>query len=329
MTPPNRTTMPVPSRRTLSLGPVPTVWGGNGPDSAFALADDLLEECRPSAVQLHTWEPEQTARKAKALLPGVQIIVGVGVDQIARDVAKGTRSVEWGKRTLVTLADRASNCGALAVCWNAEASWKRPPSSEERKRLSEVVRGALNDVAAKFPKLAQWHTAYDHPTYHSTYNWSDWIGPDSPVVASFPQVYAAPADPNAVAARDAVDRREAKALSSWALAVKKNWIDVDVPDGQPGDETDVDWRPYYQLHSVRAEDTIDSAVLHSMAAFWAIPTRADKAGRNSLRALCDLWSRGLWGAGCIEELQRRVGVKVDRRYGPKTAAAAGVRWELP
>lgn len=319
-------TIPAPARPKVG-GPIPTLWSGDGIDSAFSLAAELLLECRPTAVQLHSWDPRRVAGKLQVLLPGTAMIMGVGVDGVAREVAKGERTVDWGRRTLVNLAARAQECGAVALCWNAEAGWKTPPSTEQRKRLSDLVRTTLAKVADEFPRLEQWHTSYDHPTYHSTYNWSDWIGPGSPVMVSLPQVYAAPADPHALAARDAVDRREARALSSWREAVKRNWIDGDVPDGQPGDETDVDWRPYYQVHHVRAEDTIDSAVLHPLACFWALPTRTDARGRNALRALSDLWTRGLWESGAVAELQRRVGVKADDVYGPITAAAAAVRWE--
>lgn len=306
---------------------MPTLWSGDGADAAWAGARSLLAECKPPAVQLHTWEPRRTATKVRAILPGVAIVVGVGVDGVAREVAKGRKPVDWGRRTLATLAARAVECGASAICWNAEAGWKTPPSSEERARLRDVVRGTLAQVASDHPALAQWHTSYDHPTYHSSYNWSDWIGPQSPVAVSLPQVYAAPAS-GLMAARGALDRREARALASWAAAVRKNWIDADVPDGQPGDESDVDWMPYVQLHHVLCSDTCGLAVRYPLTCFWAIPTRADKHGRTALRALCELYARGFWGEDSIKGFQSSSGLKPDGLVGPKTLAALGVRSEI-
>jgi hypothetical protein len=280
-------------------------------------------------VQIHSWRPGAVAAKVRAAIPGVKLLVGCGVDGVAKEVAKGRKSVAWGNAQLLQCAQRAADVGALAVVWNAEGAWKRAPNTEEKKRLSHFLTTGLFEVKARYPRLEQWHTSFDHPTYHSAYNWSDWIGKGSPIKVSLPQVYAAPADPKAFAARDGVDRREARALASWAEAVRKGWIAPDAPAGTPEDETDVDWLPYYQAHNVLASDTIDSAVEHPLACLWAYPTRADKHGRNALRALCDLWHRELWGPGAVRALQAQTGAGVDGVYGVKTAKAAGlIDWEL-
>jgi hypothetical protein len=127
-------------------------------------------------VQIHSWSAQLVADKIRASLGEVEIVCGFGLDSIAREVAKGRVSVRDGVRTMLRLAERAHSIGAVAITHNAEGSWKRPPSSAERARLSELVRGALGEIAARFPRLEQWHTAYDHPTFHSTYNWNDWLG---------------------------------------------------------------------------------------------------------------------------------------------------------
>jgi hypothetical protein len=305
-------------------GPLPTLWHSDGISAAWDLSDDLILFARPRAVQLHTWEPRRLAPVLQRLLPGVQLVVGVGIDGIARDVAKGTRSVAWGVSRFVELARRAVECGAVAIKWNAEAGWKRPPNTTERALLVRLVREGLAAVAAAFPGLVQWHTAYDHPSLHSGYVWEAWLGAGSPVVASFPQVYAAPGD-GLMAHRGALPRREARALASWAAAVRAGWIRPDAPEGTPEDLTDVDWRPYYQVHHVPVADTVASAVRHPLCALWALPTRADRDGRRAFVALCALDRLGFWGEGAVQRFQasRRgsEGLTPDGVYGPRTEAA--------
>lgn len=308
---------------TRPVGPMPTLWHGKGATQAFAGCRDLLRECQPPAVQLHTWEPARIASQVRALVPGVTLVVGVGIDGLARDVTTGIRSVDNGVAQLVTLARRAQDVGAVAICWNAEAGWKRPPSSPERARLASLIRQGLAAVAQLVPGVEQWHTAYDHPSYHSTYPWEAWLGPGSPIAASLPQVYAAPGG-DVMAHRGALPAREARALASWRAAVRAGWIREDAPEGTTADLADCDWLPYYQLHHVRTADTVSSAVRHPLAALWALPTRSDDAGRLALRALCALHRGGWWGRGGIERFQASAGLTPDGVVGPRTLAALGV-----
>jgi hypothetical protein len=308
-------------------GPCPTLYHGAGPVKALAGARDLLSECRPPAVQIHSHRPGLIAPAVRALLPGAVLVVGVGVDGIGRSVAKGTRPVRWGVDRFCDLAKAAVEIGAPAIVWNAEAGYKAPAGSAEKARLHDLVPAALAAVAAQFPDLAQWHTSQDFPTYHGSFPWADWLGPGSPVRVSLPQVYAAPADPEATAGKGALDWRITRSRESWLAAVRKGWIRPDVSTGTPGDDLDVDWEPYGQAHHVRADDTVDSMIQHRICGLWAYPTRADANGRNALRALCDLHRRDLWKAGGVQDLQRAVGVKPDGQFGPRTAAAAGIKWE--
>lgn len=306
---------------TLSAvrGAVPTLWHSDGIDAAWSLSDDLLIAARPRAVQLHTWEPRRIADTIRAALPGVTLLVGVGIDGIARDVAKGGRSVSWGVSRFVELARRATTAGAVAIVWNAEAGWKRPPADPERVRLEQLIAEGLEAARVAFPGLHQWHTAYDHPSLHSGYPWRAWLGPQSPVVASLPQVYAAPGG-DLAASRGALPRREAKALASWAAAVRAGWIRPDAPAGTVEDERDVDWHPYYQMHHVALADTVSSALAHPLACLWALPTRADADGRRALLALCALDRLGYWRASGVADYQRDAGLTPDGIYGPRTGA---------
>lgn len=307
---------------TVLRGPMPTLWHSDGIAAGWELADDLIVAAQPPAVQLHAWEPAKVADRVRRLVPGVALVVGVGVDSIARSVAKGSWSVARGVATMVDLAQRAVAVGAVAICWNAEAGWKRPPNTAERTRIEQLVREGLAAVASRFPALLQWHTAYDHPSYHSTYPWKAWLGPGSPITASFPQVYAAP-EGGLMAHRGALPAREVRSLASWSQGVRAGWIRPDVPEGAPGDDTDVDWRPYYQLHHVAVADTVASAVAHPLVALWALPTRADAAGRRAFVALTLLARLGFWGEGAVQQFQAAhpEAGGADGVYGPRTEAA--------
>jgi hypothetical protein len=320
------------------IGPIPTLWDGNGAAAALHGADDLLAETHPTHVQIHTWKPDDSVvNKVRLLTGNASLILGVGIDGVAREVVSGRRTVKWGVDTLVSLAKRAHGIGAIAICWNAESSWKTPPNTEQRKLLGELIKTALAQVVLLFPDLEQWHTSFDHPTYFPDYPWSFWIGSDSPVIVSMPQVYAAPLG-DVMAHRGALERREATSLASYKVAIEKNWIDKDIPDGQPGDETDVDFRPYLQLHSVPTVDTVAVAVQSPFVGGWAIHANADRAGRNALRAMCALQREGFWLPGievyrgmqvasAVRAFQRKIGVDPDGDFGPKTAAAARIKWE--
>jgi hypothetical protein len=298
-----------------------TLWHASGARLAWKAGAPLLRALRPDTVQLHTNNPRQIGAMVRAEMPGVNLIVGAGVDWIGRSVANGTKSAVWARGAFLAIADSAVAVRATAVVWNAEGGWKTPPSSDQRARVRDAVTGGLAAVAAKHGgALEQWHTSFDHPTYHSTYDWADWLGAGSPIVRSLPQVYAAPAG-DFMAARGALPRREAASLKSWAKAVRAGWIKADAPEGSPEDMADVDWTPYYQLHHVTAEDTISSAVAHPMAAYWAVPTRLDSAGEAALRALSSLDRLGYWGVDAVQRFQRDNALAPDGVAGPLTRAA--------
>ena len=301
-----------------SGGVIPTLWHPEGIEAAWLGTRDLLRRARPNVVQLHTWQPQLVAEAVRGVLPDAQLVCGFGVDAIARDVCKLRMSVAEGVRVFLRLGERAKRVGARAIMNNAEASWKRPPNTDEKRRLSELVRNALDELHARFPEIALLHTSYDHPSYHSTYNWNDWCGPQSPTEESYFQVYAAPGD-GMMAHRGALPRREARAFASFEAAVRAGWFAKDDPSTP--EREGIGWRPYYQAHSVPARDTVSSALKHKRAALWAFPARADRDGRSTLLALCELERLGLWRADGLEEFQRMAGLEPDKIYGPKTERA--------
>ncbi len=303
------------------VGPVATLWHSDGPEAAWSVGRALLTSARPRAVQVHSWSVQLVADEIRTALGEVELVCGFGIDSVARDVAKGTASVADGVRTLLRLAQRAHSVGAKAIMHNAEAAWKRPPNSAERKRLSELVRNGLAEIAARFPALEQLHTAYDHPSFHASYNWNDWLGAHSPIAASYCQVYAAPGD-GLMAHRGALPAREARSLRSWGAAVRAGWIVEDDPSTSLREG--VEWRPYYQLHHVPTRDTVASALQHESVALWAVPTRADRDGRLAYVALCELARRGYWRPDGLVAFQRDNGLEDDNVLGPQTARALGV-----
>lgn len=309
---------------TNLTGPIPTFYGGDGPEAEVRACADLLRRARPRTVQLHTWSPTRAARAVREILRplGVDpaLVLGCGVDGIARDVAQGALSVSGGVERFVDLARRARDIGALAVVWNAEASWKRPPTSTEAKRLADVIRGALLEVAEVVPEVEQHHTAYDHPTYHSTYPWRAWLGPGSPIVASWPQVYAAPGG-DVMARAGGLDRRAKTALASWSAAIRAGWVTPDDPTTPV--RAGVLWRPYLQAHHVPARDTIGLALRHPSAMLWAFRARSDADGRAALVALCALDRGGHWQPDGVRAYQMHAGLVADGIAGPKTLAALG------
>lgn len=313
---------------------IPCLWDGDGPEAAWERSrEDLVPLLADEpgdgavAVKLHTTRPDLSAPRVRQQLPKVALVVACGVDWIAREVAKSRRSVQWGVAEFIALATRAARLGAIAIEWNAEAGWKRAPTGPERARLDALVREALAAVARLFPELEQWLTTYDHPTYHRTFPWRPWVGEGSPVRRIYLQVYAAPGD-GLMAHRGALPRREAAALSSYRTAVREGLIRADAPAGTVEDLTDVDWNPYYQLHSVQRADTVQSAVRHASVSFWALRARSDGDGRSAVRGLVALHRLGFWGEGALRRAQARYGLKVDDVFGAESegalARAAGI-----
>lgn len=317
-----------PMRR---FGPIATAWDGDGPMRAIEEGKELLLRARPPTIMVHAWEAETPLRALRTMLPSTTAyILGVGVDGIAKRVAKGEWSVAKGVQTMLTLAARAVACRCVAIMWNAEGGWKRTPRSDEAARLRDLIRQTLREVARQFPQLAQLFTSYDHPSFHSSFPFPEWVGAESPIVEAHWQVYAAGLGKEVYPHRGALPAREKSAIKSYNEAVRKRLIKPDVVDGAPGDDTDLDWRPYVQLHHVHAADTVALAVRYPSVSNWAVMSRTDKHGRAALVAQCELWHRGFWGEGAVERFQVSAGLNGDGVLGPRTAAALGMaEWWPP
>lgn len=302
-------------------GLVPTLWS---PSQGIHTAHTpevrrLIDRARPEAVQLHTWTPKNVASALRE--DGYRLVIGCGMDGVARNVTKGKRSTQWAIGQFLRCAGAAVEADADAIMWNAEADWKTPPNSGDRTRLREAITESLKAVKAAYPQLLQWHTAYDHPSFHTTYPWAAWLGADAPILLSAAQVYAAGAAGDAgLAHRGALPAREARALASWRDGVRNLGIRPDAPDS-PADLTDVDWAPYYQLHHVSRTDTIAGATKHPLSFGWALPTRSDDEGRTAFVLASYLIRAGFTGDDAIKRFQTSAGITADGIVGPKTTAA--------
>lgn len=302
-------------------GLVPTIYDGNrGAAVGFHAVLPLLKRARPEAIQLHTWSITTAAKAVRTAFPGIHLIAGFGIDGIARKVVNKQITVAQAAKEFLKLADSAVQAGCLVVVWNAEVAYKAELESAARALIVAAVRAGLAAVAEKYPDLRQWMTSYDHPTYHTQYPWEAWLGKDSPILAALPQVYAAPLG-EVMAQRGALRAREARAFSSWLTAIRKGWIRADAPDG-PEDMRDVDWLPYVQLHHVQTRDTVDLCTRYPLSFGWALPTRADDAGRDAFLVASALHRLGHHGPNAVQDFQRARLLAVDGKLGPLTIAAA-------
>lgn len=302
-----------------------TLWHSAGLSSAVADvgAIALLRRARPEIVQLHAAPTgyarygTAAARAVREAHPTARLWLGVGCDGWARDVASSRRTVAKVVARFLDVAGLAVDLGAECIVWNAEGAYKHPVVTR-----SGLARAIVEACAAKHPRLVQAHTAYDHPSYHSSYPWAQWLGPGSPVVLALPQVYAA-GDTEAAGYRPHVrgrlPAREARALASWSASVRAGWIK---PDVEPDTPDDLDWRPYLQGHHVSSIDSARALVRHDLAAVWAAPTRMDDQGRDALVAACAIRRLCNWGPQTVRRFQQRVGLEPDDVLGPRTMVAA-------
>ena len=258
----------------------------------------------------------------RAVLPAARVWVGVGCDGWARNVATGSLSVARVVERFVATAQRAADVGAELIVWNAEAAYK-----DRRVVASGLARAIVTACAERFPALSQGHTAYDHPGYHTGYDWRGWIGPGSPVVIALPQVYAA-GDTEAAGyvphVPGRLPGREAHALRSWTAMVRAGAIK---PDLVPDTPDDLDVFPYLQGHHVAATDTARALVEHELASLWAAPTRTDAQGEDALVAACAIRRLVNWGPGAVRRFQQRAEFEdlpdlVDGQGGDDGAAVA-------
>lgn len=310
---------------STSLPPasVVTLYHGSSLSLAFnSMAREVLALARPEVVQLHT-APNgikahfvTMAAKVRAELPGVRLWMGVGVDGWARNVADGSMTVTQVVEKFMESARIASDNGVELVKWNGEEAYKNA-----RVKRSGLARAIVDTCKDRFPWTVQGFTSYDHPTYHAI-DWKGFVGPGSPVAMAFAQVYAGGTVDLVKPHRVALPARKASALKSWATAVGRGEIEADVvPDV---DAQDLDWMPYQQSHGVAASDAINLACAYSHVAWWALPTRTDKNGRDAIIGSCRLRQLGYTGATAVADFQRATGLKVDGIAGPITLGALAV-----
>lgn len=198
-------------------------------------------------------------------------------------------------------------------------------------RPAGTLRNALNAVHEKYPKLELTVNGYGQPLYipnvfpppAMTGFSNDWAnimaefgGIDAPTLAYYLQVYYAttPLPDDWLLGL----RSWARAHANMAVALGR-WII------RPG----LRWEGYQQMHNCRTDTLCAVAVLFNVCNWWALNGAAgysDDMGIRAMWAIAELERKGFIGPNAILDFQRKAGLTVDGRVGPKTLAALGVVW---
>ncbi len=296
-----------------------TLWHPSGLHKALDPATRvLLPAARVDAVMLHgapshfldpsagAQHLDTVARALRDLVPGVRLWVGVGCDGVAKRFTTGAWTEADSIERLAQVASVAQRLGAEALVLDPEAAWKQPARSDRGARIRALARGVVDGLRARVPGLALGHTAFDHPTLHSTYPWAAWCG-EGGCDFAMPQIYAAPM--KGMGDGEALDRRARSHRASWEIATRQGWIRAGMPV-----------YPYFQAHHVPAAQTVRHALASEFCALWSAPARIDEDGTLALKAACELRRRGMG----VEEFQRASGLVDDGICGEKTLAKLGI-----
>lgn len=303
----------------LAPGVILTLWHSRGLRDAYDQGIALVLQAAPAVVQMHAsvngiqegFRP--VADQVRVGLPAVAIWAGIGVDGW---LSTGRTAAQTAK-IMLAAGTAAVEAGALRVVWNGEAAYANYPALGVA-----VAKLVTTEFARMYPDVAQGFTSYDHPMYHPK-PWSAWCSPGTPVDLALPQVYAAPGRADMMAHRGALPAREARALASYAAAIRRGLIE---PDVTPDTPDDLDWSPYFQLHSVPTVDTVRVGLKYPLSAYWAAPTRFDAQGYNALLGICGIARLGINGPDAVRVAQKNLGVAADNKYGPQTASALRLPW---
>lgn len=294
----------------MVIGPTLVLWAANGIESAWQKAKSLYTKTNPPSVVLHCWPgpgATKVANELRAINPGVNIWFGCGVDGIARRLLNGSQNEDACIREMLTIARGVKLTGALGLYWNAEAAYKA--SGDDRTKIEAMVKRGLAKVKELYPDVRQMHTAYDGPSHvngwggHGDYCWSAWLGSDSPIECSIPQVYWA------AGGVKGIDRYNLHKLS-WKAAQDAGRISKQMPT-----------IPFLQIHGCDGHDIVRVALESNGAFLWASPSRVDEKGKEALGVLCWLFRKGLWSKEAIKTFQSQNSLTSDGIVGPKTYAA--------
>jgi len=299
-------------------GPALVIWAANGIEAAWQKSKSLFVKSNVPNVVLHCWPGPgalKVARELKAINPGVNIWFGCGVDGIARRLVNGSQNEEACIREMLTIARGVKLAGALGLYWNAEAAYKA--NGEDRKKIESMVKKGLAKVKELYPDVRQLHTAYDGPSHvngwggHGDYCWSAWLGDESPVEFSIPQVYWAAGGPKGIA------RYNLHKLS-WKTAQDNGRISKNMPT-----------MPFLQIHGCDGADIVRVALESNGCFLWASPSRTDDKGKEAVCVLAWMFRSGLWSKEAIKQFQASNALTADGVVGPLTYAALVQKSQQP
>lgn len=283
---PSTTPPPLPDAPEVTLdaaapaAPFVAAWGltlyaGGGDAAGDRHGLDLVARYRPPLVGLHSDSGYLgiAAQRVRAVHPAARLWAGIGVDGPARDLRSGKNSDTQFIARLFAAATNAQRAGCEALVWDAEGVYEFPPQDPHRAVLDAAVRTVLRLVAEHCPRLVQGWTGQDVPTLHGRYDWSTWLGTDSPVVVALYQCYDGFNRRPGMPARTDAQLRDRVALSLHGrqIAQAHGALRADLATG-PGAGL------YLQAHDVSGEGTASvarEAVIHGQSVLLWPPATAE------------------------------------------------------
>jgi hypothetical protein len=287
-----------------------TLWAEDGIKKAFERSETFgtLRKVRPQGVTLHgraQWlakNGEKYTDKVRANFPEIKIIWGIAGDY-------DDASIDGYHDHWEACAESASNACIDALQLNCERWQTRPKGSATkavtavRKALAEKIPLVHTTYGALYPidrdkRKAGWQNFGGMGKYPT----KEFLGPDSPVVATAFQIYWA------LPKGEHLERGHGLRYLSYYLE--------DIQEGfRRGDiRPDMAVWSYLQAYDCRIDELCIAAERHPVTQWWAVPDRMDAHGVTAIAAMSQLHRLGL----SIVDFQKENSLEPDGFVGAKT-----------
>jgi hypothetical protein len=266
--------------------------------------DIVMAHCGPGAFDQPD-EAKALGVELRALVPGVRLWWGVGVDGLVNQLAHGTPRATI-QHQLEGLARNAKAQSIELVMWDQEGKGEAYPEP-----AAIVARMAIETLRTIAPGIKQGFTSYDHPCAvpvnaagypaapgeavvrhfggHGRLPWDPWLDNDlgAGVDLNAEQTYVAD-NPAAPAAPGSLRRRQATSNASFALLERAGRMRPGMPRVH-----------YNQLWGVAGPQTVNAELGSHLWCGWAAPVggRCDLNGRLEVLTACELRRRGVRDGG--------------------------------